>query len=346
LAPRGEGRAHAVKGRKVTLRYVVEEYVREQKARGRRTDKSAGEVSSSLDLVLDLLGGSTPAKAVSRPMMLRCLEDLQRLPSNMTKRFNGKNARDLLKAEHTDTLASRTVNKTMSRISAVFESAVRNGHLPSNPARGLHVQLRTKANEDREPYSPEDLGGLFAALQRFKTRAPERYWIPLLGLYSGMRLNEIAQLYTEDVREADGVLVFDVNDSSDKRLKNTASRRLVPIHSKLIGLGFLEHVEAMRQAAFPRVWPKLKKSRDGYGHGFGKWFQAFNRKHVTANPKKVFHSLRHVVGDALFRAGVGESIRAKILGHALRTVTTETYTGENHLGMLKEALERLSFPLE
>ena len=68
-----------------------------------------------------------------------------------------------------------------------------------------------------------------------------RYWIPLIGIYTGMRLNEICQLYVDDVKYLNRIWYFRLtNERSDQSLKNKQSKRLVPIHPKLIELGFID----------------------------------------------------------------------------------------------------------
>ena len=37
----------------------------------------------------------------------------------------------------------------------------------------------------------------------------ERYWVALISLYSGSRLNETCQMYVSDIREQDGIWVID-----------------------------------------------------------------------------------------------------------------------------------------
>ena len=76
---------------------------------------------------------------------------------------------------------------------------------------------------------------------------------PLIGLYSGMRLEEICQLYCEDIVEKNSIWCFDINQNPskdgtvDKQLKNLNAVRLVPIHDRLRELGFLEHVQKMKK---------------------------------------------------------------------------------------------------
>ena len=40
----------------------------------------------------------------------------------------------------------------------------------------------------------------------------DKYWLPLLGLYHGNRLEEFAQLHRADVQHEDGISFLDIND--------------------------------------------------------------------------------------------------------------------------------------
>lgn len=65
-----------------------------------------------------------------------------------------------------------------------------------------------------------------------------RFWIPLVGLYSGLRLGEIECLEFEDIVDFHGRSAFWVHRGSShgnkKVVKNRASVRKVPIHPSLI----------------------------------------------------------------------------------------------------------------
>ena len=83
---------------------------------------------------------------------------------------------------------------------------------------------------------------------------PERYWIPLIGMLSGLRLNEISPLYLDEIKEIDGITCFDINNDQDKMLKTRSSKRMVPIHPALIHLGLLEYAARQRQLGHQRFW--------------------------------------------------------------------------------------------
>jgi len=74
-----------------------------------------------------------------------------------------------------------------------------------------------------QPLKPEELAAIFAGF-KFPTDDPLP-WLCLIGLYSGMRLEEIAGLRCEDVRTEDGVTFFQVEPYPGHDIKTDAARR-------------------------------------------------------------------------------------------------------------------------
>jgi integrase len=161
-------------------------------------------------------------------------------------------------------------------------------------------------------------------------------------MFSGMRLNEVCQLYKEDVREVNGILCFSIDDDKpDKRLKNMASRRNVPIHPKLIEIGLKQFIKEIKGE---RLFPDLRPYRDGYGHSF-KHFMPLLRKHVTTHPKKTFHSFRHGVATLLSEKAFPSVWRADLLGHQRpgNLETDLTYTHRTRLEALVQMVNAISY---
>lgn len=76
--------------------------------------------------------------------------------------------------------------------------------------------------------------------------------MPLVGYFTGARTNEIAQLDTSDIREIDGHPYFDFcadepKATEAKRIKTNKARQ-VPIHPRLVELGFLAYVDSQKRA--------------------------------------------------------------------------------------------------
>ena len=65
-----------------------------------------------------------------------------------------------------------------------------------------------------EPFSDDDLKKLFgsAAYHDQSFAKASEFWIPLLGLYTGARINELAQLHVDEIDEHDGVTMLSIND--------------------------------------------------------------------------------------------------------------------------------------
>jgi integrase len=241
-------------------------------------------------------------------------------------------------------ISTTTLNKYLTRVSSLFKWALKHRYVTVNYAEGLMLPRRRKPEDDREAYAKDDIARMVSALPCDSTK-PERFWIPLVGMYSGMRINEICQLHINDMVEVDGIYCFDVNAREERSVKTISGRRIVPVHPTLLKSGFREYVERQGNDN-GQVWPNLVKKRDGHAQDFGKFFQRFNRANVTKNPKRVFHSLRHNMANSLKQAGIQEVVIAEILGHANDSVTTGRYGKSYRPAVLLEALQKLIYGVE
>jgi integrase len=107
-----------------------------------------------------------------------------------------------------------------------------------------------------------------------------RYWVPLISLFSGARLGEIVQLRIADVLEEQSILHFALLDEEeDQRLKNENSRRRIPVHPKLIELGFRDLLWQRRERGEVRLFPDLPMGEDGYySSPFSKFYGRFSNE--------------------------------------------------------------------
>jgi integrase len=146
----------------VPLPDVIDAFVKEKTSAGAWTDKTRQEWIS-------LLGRySTHCEVAGSPFMKE------------TARFKA----DVLIGR----LGTRTVNKHISRLSTFFEWAKGNGYTPDNVFDGLAVtNSKAKASDARHAYTPQQVQALLASVN---LAADSRHWVPLLGLYTGARINE------------------------------------------------------------------------------------------------------------------------------------------------------------
>jgi integrase len=243
-------------------------------------------------------------------------------------------------------MSVKSVNKHIARLGSLLKYCNDIGMIVNNPASGLKLSEKQRADQERNVYAPEDIKKIVCGLP-MSVSCPERYWIPLIGLYSGLRLNEISQLYVEDVIMLDGCWCFNINADKNKRLKNAASARVIPVHPKLIELGLIQYCENIHKAGHPRLWMNLEWADiSGYTNSICKWYQRFNRQHVTEDPKKVFHSMRHTVADTLKQKGVPEVVIAEVLGHTHTSITSGRYGKRYQPKILLDALMQLDYDVD
>ena len=211
---------------------------------------------------------------------------------------------------------------------------------------------------EQNPYHAFDLADLKSLFESDdykagKFKAPSSYWLPMLALHTGARLNELCQLTVKDIGEHEGVKTISILDEDiGKRLKTTASRRIIPIHSKLIELGFIDYVASIGGGRlFPEL-PEDPKRPGNFGAKASEGFTSYRRKckvgELTGRSKKVFHSFRSTLISALRKADVPKDRRTRLAGHEYEDTQDTNYTGGDVLTMfsfstLKGDIERVKF---
>jgi integrase len=250
--------------RGLTLRELIERYQNDPGRRG-LSEKSRMAYRTVFRALRELLGENKPAREIAREDCRRVQELLCSLPSNATKRLAGltlAQAATAGKERGWPALHHKTANNYLNYLSALFNWAVKEGHVEKNPAVGLKVAAPQRQGKSRLPFSTEQLNRIFhaplyvAAAGDIESRGG-RFWVPLLSLWTGMRLNECVQLRTDDVALRDGVevILIRVDEGGDKRVKTDASERFVPIHNELKKIGFLTYVTKMNSAGEVRLFP-------------------------------------------------------------------------------------------
>jgi len=204
---------------------------------------------------------------------------------------------------------------------------------------------RAQWESGRLPYDADDLAKLFSrdAVELCRKRGSADYWLPLLALFSGARLEELGQLRTADLRREDGVDFIAIEAGDGKRVKTRGSQRRVPVHPELVRLGFLAYVARQREAGAVRLFPDLKAPAGRpLTAPWSKWWGRHARKACGITDKrKVFHSLRHAFIDAA-RLVMEEEHRNGITGHANGSVGRRYGTGVS-LKVLAESMAKLRY---
>ncbi len=288
-------------------------------------------------------------------------------------------------AESTETTyqTNRTINNEFSTIATFLRAMERNALVETGLADFL-ISYKLEVDEDSSviPFSKDDLKLLFnneTYRKGLLFDKPHRHWLPLISLYHGNRLGEMAMLFVDDLKpisvDVEGesrtiwVFVIQRNDDRKQGRKNKQSARIVPVHQSLIDLGLLEYrqqlIDAGEQQLFPAEKPSsgnnwgnntsawFNNSFDGnnnHGQGYVEWCGV--RKHVTIDgvtQRKIFHSLRKTWSTQAKRQKLDPDMRREITGHGegrSLDVHAKTYEDSYELWDQKQALDQIHFDLD
>ena len=248
--------------------------------------------------------------------------------------------------------ANRTVNNYAMSMQCLFKSARNRGRFQGENPFG--DQRRKAAGEKREAFTAAEIHKLFAALPveiSPRKHSPETAlpWVVRIAAYTGMRLEEIAQLTVADVqtRSSNGgtVVVFDIhNGDLAHHLKNDTSVRAIPMHSELVRAGLLNYGQALPQDGL--MFPGLKRRESKGGKIGARLGELFRKRLIVLDMKRdglCFHSLRHTVATRLESASVSQTDAARVLGHAIEAMTYGTYSTGPGLKKLAAVVEEISY---
>ena len=256
------------------------------------------------------------------------------LPPNRNKRegFKGLSAReaaDINREVDGKRMQPRTVKKYYERLNAAFnqfleEKLIDRNYFSSRRYRTAIIQHNPM--DAKAPFSREDLKAMFESedgvrLFGMKKSQPCRAWGCLIALYTGARAEEIFSLPMSDVIYDTEHPFFSISESVS-RVKNQPSIRKIPIHPKLIDLGFLEYLEksaAIQECSeFPMLFPELKNDdKHGFRRGPTRWINNYFLPRICVKTKtKSFHSFRHNTIDVLRRSPNIHQLKAsQYIGH-------------------------------
>lgn len=302
------------------------------------------------------LHGDLAVGDITRRHVATFNDALLKLPARPAKALRDLPLPELIKLTEGDEsiarLSAGSAKKDLGVIQSLMAWAVENGHRDDNPAAGIKIREAKNAGPSRLPYDADDLQRIFACSIYKNGERPRggagkaAYWLPLLGLFTGARLEELGQLLASDVREEGQVWFLDINTRDEgKRLKTASSVRKVPVHPELIRMGFIDYANGRRgDGVSAHLFPDLNADRNDVLTGnWSKWWGRYQREVVgITDRRKVFHSFRHSFKDACRAAGLEEAIHDALTGHSGGGVG-RSYGQGYPLAILANSVRRISF---
>lgn len=322
----------------------INDYLRDQ-ARRNLQPRTIEATARSLE-ILRITTGDIPVSRIDHKHIYLLWDLLRWAPPNVTSdpTLKGLTAEELIalgKAAKVPSPAISTFELHRRFLTTFFGSLVKTRAIPFSPMDAFGEMKKDLVEDPARAerlFTDDDLRKIFEpeVFVPWARKYPHRWWAPILGLYTGLRINEASQLKVADIIDERGVWCLAIRKTVDEdlagssgtrsrqRLKGKSAIRRIPIPQPVLDAGFLEFVADMREFGHPRLFPHLSsgvnrktgESNGRYSQGLLNQFSVYLKD--LGFPKGVgFHAFRHTLATDLDNKGVREEDVALITGHSV-----------------------------
>jgi len=244
-------------------------------------------------------------------------------------------------------LAYATASKNLGLIKSMFETARCNELIHENPFKEVKLVKPSRMEKARVSFTAAEIEQIFnspvfkAGFRPMGGAGEAAVWLPLIAYMTGMRLEEIGQLTKDDIKRQDDIWFFNLDHAPNKGrvLKNESSRRQIPVHSRLIELGFLDLVSGSTGRLFPDLSSAGARQLTA---SWSQWFGRYLRQVIgIADRRKTFHSFRHTFKDLCREAGISKDLHDRLTGHSSQDVGDGYGSGMYPLRPLAVAIDQI-----
>jgi integrase len=297
----------------------------------------------------------------------------------VVERIRGRNdisipeKRAMLAAELTPRVTMSNVKKLRDSLNRIFKGAgdlgidppvalpyrdVANAVIMNAPQDQLYVRV-TKP-KIRMPWSEERLAafltcpiftGAASEHRRWKTGSiiirDATYWIPLIVLSLGTRIEEIVLLKRGDLRYRNGTYCLAIGTGPEQPGKTEDSQRVVPIPQILLDLGFIQWFQGLTEEHGPLLFPEAaaRSEAGDASSAFGKHLRRILARLDLGDFDEDFYALRKTFSSMLRSAEVQDGQRQAIAGHKHGNILNIHYTAHKTKD-LKRAVDLADFKLQ
>lgn len=356
------------KAKAPTLGKVVEGFLENY-----RQDKKPAmfkKLQPALTMLVEIIGANKPIDELKQADLNGFFAILPKLPPRWRDTCNRErlSIRELAKRSHPITLGPETFEGYLAAVRPFVKAARLNWGDQGWPlgltCEGIeYTGDREKGENKQRAFKRAELEKLFhgpelQAAANNRTREHE-FWLPAVGLFTGARVNEVCQLnpQTDILKDPEtGIDYFLITDEGEtdegvRKSVKTHTTRKVPIHRRLIELGFLDYVERVKKTDAKRLFPQWKPSRGKASAEAEKWFRRLLEKlklrDDTPGSRLVgFHSFRHTLLTTANNASP-QIDATPISGHVGKEdAVVRGYQGELALSRKREILEAIPFEID
>ena len=316
--------------------------------RKRIEGKKIKEIESDKRIVEEFIEivGDIDFSTITKKEVSHYIDVQTKLPPNRKKspKYRDLSIKEVmkLKLSQKEIQTPQNINKRITKLSVFGNWGVRQGLLITNPFSGMKFSVK-KQPHTRQPFTADELRKIFKPETYLKWTIhfshPYRkdrvsnhlpyYWVFLLGIFSGMRTNEMCQLRLIDIKKQKNIWFIFVEDTEETKVKTENAIRKVPLHPQLIDLGFIDYMTAQKKSKRGRLFWELSEDRDGFASHVSRHY---NQRFLPAvgvwkKYTKVLYCTRHTFINKLYSEMVDENVIKVLVGHE-KEFTMKHYGGD------------------
>jgi len=367
-------RESKVKLKTPVLSTVLAEY--EKKHFSHLTKRNREKYVTSFKMLNEFLGDEYVGD-IKHFKMSQVFRKIERLPPNWGRReFSSMSIKQIIENNEGAGLHKSSFDGYKSPVSQFvawakeeYEGAFANVAVRDIKYKGT----RESGEEGQRAFKSEELDKLFRCKEMKaycgSSKDVGKFWLPVIALYTGMRVNEICQLNPfTDILDVGGIWCFLISDATEaapdiEKSVKSGTERQVPIHSKLIELGLFDYTNGLQKAGFKRMFPldtpHSNRAGGNTARNFRRFLEDVGLRDDAVNKKIVgMHAFRHTV---ITEACKSDFIRdmLSVVGHEdkvrdgrgdLLPPVTKRYIDNDVLkiapSVKKEAIEKLTFDID
>lgn len=230
-------------------------------------------------------------------------------------------------------MSNNSKQKIKAFYNAIFDYAEANGLVEKNYARMMYalgngIKVETKKEEDKKPFTSEEIKKLWNSLDSLQFAD-----IVLIQIYGGWRINELFKIKLDNINLDECYMVSGSKTDAGKNRK-------VPIHKDVVELvkKRIEHAKSLKSEYLfndESSRTSVYLTADKFQKRFSKVMDALGMEHNS-------HDCRETFATRAKDAGINEYIKKRILGHKISDVTEAVYT-KRYIAELKEAVDNIVF---
>ncbi len=345
-----DGRPGATGPVKNTLSSLVEEFLGE--VRLRRGDKGFVAIDATMRLLCEFFGPDLDVKRLRRRQCNQFRDFLMSMPSNYRKRYPNTPIKEIpgeRKPTH-NLMSYANVNKILRHLIQFLRWCEEMEVIERAPSStNLTLRDPVSEKEKRLPFTEDQLRQIFTS-QLMRAEAGNQsmlFWCYVIGLYQGLRLNEIAGLDADCITQNEGIPCIEIRvpDTVLDRDSHGGTKtipRTLPMHWVLIELGL-----PLFASARPIGTKLFEEARTGAGGYVSREVSDKTRTLLdtlgmpTGGP--TFHSFRHCFRDAMTDADLSQEVSAFFGGWKLSGTMNAVYGSSKLRKSYKSYLDQVSY---